>query len=84
MVRMWNMASFANMKKMTGGAYRSAKTLEEYDCGNSKYRTLQRLAYSGKEGEGQVVYNNTDSGDWVYVTPGTVDELLFRLACKGG
>lgn len=82
-VRLWNMASFVAAKQMMGTSYRSAKTFEEYDCGNSKYRTLQRLAYSGKDGEGRVVYSNTDSSDWVYVTPGTIDELLFRLACRG-
>lgn len=83
-VRMWTMVDFKQKQTMPSGPrYSSNKTLWELDCKEGKIRMLQATAFSGKMGEGTVVWSGGDPApQWDYVSPGSVNSLKYSVACK--
>jgi hypothetical protein len=61
--------------------YMSSKVQYEYDCKKGWVRMLDSNLYSGKMGDGAVVYSVADSADWEMVVPDTVNEGLSKFAC---
>ena len=50
----------------------STKSLDEYDCQNKQYRTLNLYWYSGHKGEGKIVYSE--------LVPGKMQPLIVAAA----
>jgi hypothetical protein len=66
-----------------GKLYNSDKDLEEIDCKNNMFRTLEIIAYSGNLGEGDVVFNSgAFPGPWHYNNPGSVGHYLADVICS--
>lgn len=63
--------------------YLSVKHQAEYDCESRQYRTLLFSYHSGNMGKGKVVFDDDNSQKWEVVAPGSIDEVLLKLACKG-
>jgi len=62
--------------------YLSTRKLSEYDCKEQKQRTVTVAAYSGHMGTGDLVNSATDpSRDWRPLIPGSVAEILWKVAC---
>jgi hypothetical protein len=54
----------------------------EYDCQEKRYRPLQFTEYSGRMGTGEKMYSQTEPPFfWYPVTPGSVGERLWKIAC---
>jgi hypothetical protein len=63
-------------------SFMSSKTLDEYDCKEKRSRTLAFYWYSGNMGEGNLLYGNTDPGEWGSVIPKSLSETLWGFACN--
>lgn len=84
-IKMWTMMSFTTPHRFSNGTtYLSSVTLYEFDCAEQRKRMLQGIAYSAPMREGEIVFTFSTPADWSYVTPGTVNELQFKIACQVG
>ena len=79
--RAWFETRFAKPQKYGDGKFlNTAKTLEEMDCRGKRFRTLTVTAYS-KSGN-PIVSDTRSYAEWLYVTPGTVVEDMYKFVCS--
>ena len=61
--------------------YLSSKGQVECDCKDERIRTLAVSFYSRRLGEGAVVYSTSDPDEWQPVSPDSIGETLWKVAC---
>ena len=83
LVKMWDLADYKTVQKSAaaGEYYLSGKVQMEYDCKEEKKRLLAFTNFSGKMGSGKVVYSDSFPGKWSPISPGSVGEALWKIAC---
>jgi hypothetical protein len=83
MVKMWRLYDFKNAQGSSDGkSYLSSMSQYEYDCGGERHRILYVSWHSGRLGDGKVVNFSASSNTWNPVTPGSIDQSLWNVACK--
>lgn len=82
MVKMWHMFDFRTVQEFKGGGFLSSRTQQEYDCKGERARQIYFAWTSGNMGSGEVVLRNNTSLGWDPVGSGTIDENLWKFACK--
>ncbi len=61
--------------------FKSTKVRFEFDCPSHRYRVLQTVFFSDREGKGNVVHNQTTAGKWAF-EPDYKNPLgAFSIAC---
>lgn len=70
----------------SGKSFMSNTNQDEYDCKENKERLLNIIsAYSGNMGQGEITVTNSGSnpvpGEWSQVTPNTLEDAIFKIAC---
>ena len=65
-----------------GKQHASSTAQSEFDCQNSRIRTIAFSLHSGQMGEGDVVESIAESSRWLPVAPGTLLNVLWLLACS--
>lgn len=81
-VRMWELTDYKTAQKLNGSKpYMSTKIQHEYDCKKEKYQTLYLFAHSGNMGAGKVVSIATNRSKWTPVLDGSIDRILWEIAC---
>ncbi len=88
MAKMQDVYNYKTMQVSgTGKRYLSSKGQGEYDCKNTRARHRFFTRYSGNMARGNVVTSNYHSDikeidRWGLVAPATVEENLWKIACK--
>ena len=59
----------------------SVKSYIEYDCGESKYKTLVTTSHPDKMGNGPVIKSLPVPGDWKPVSQDAMSRQLYAFAC---
>jgi hypothetical protein len=80
-VTMWSVNALKEPGKANGVAYVSLKRQDEFDCAGSRMRGVQISAHPQPLGEGPAVVSEKGSGTWTPVTPQTISEALWKIAC---
>ena len=81
-VKMWDLADFKTVHKSAAGhSFLSQKIQSEYDCKEEKSRILALSRFSGQMGNGKAVYLDSETGKWYPVSPGSMEEILWKIAC---
>jgi hypothetical protein len=80
-VSMWILLDRKTAAVSHGKAYLSEKTQEEFDCKEERNRTLYATRHSGNMGADDVVFKDGDPGKWMPIPPGSVIEVLWKVAC---
>ena len=75
------MSDVLNLKKNTGDNYLSLKSLQEYDCKESKTRVISFSTYSAAMAKGNLVKSNGRVHDWLPVKAGGLNEIMWKAAC---
>lgn len=65
-----------------GKQHASSTAHSEFDCQNSRIRTLAFSLHSGQMGNGDLVETVAESDRWLAVAPGTLLDVLWQLACS--
>lgn len=82
LVKMWDLMDYKTVQKGPAGvSFLSAKQQTEYDCKEEKERMLAFLWFDGQMANGKVVYSNSDTDKWSPISPGSVAETLWKIAC---
>jgi hypothetical protein len=59
----------------------SIKSQEEFDCKEKELRTLVYSLHSGKMGEGEVIFVDSNPSKWEPVLPDSEMERFLKIAC---
>ena len=62
-------------------SYSSAKSRAEFDCADPQWRILYNELYSGQMGKGETVEINDGNSRPSPITPGTLFETAWKVAC---
>ncbi|MDO8465345.1 MAG: hypothetical protein Q7S46_08860 [Gallionella sp.] len=81
-LKMWRVYDYKTIQEASGYKFISAKFQNEYDCKEEKVRLLVNTAFSGNMGVGEVIFTNTDAGKWQPAMPGSIDEAMWKFACR--
>jgi hypothetical protein len=83
-VKMWGLHDLKTMQHSasSGVAFLSSKHQDEYDCKEEQMRALSFYWFSENMGGGKVVFFNDYPDTWSPVQPGSIEEILFKVACN--
>ena len=80
-VKMWNLRNYKTVRTLAGYSLLSMMTQEEYDCMEEKRRLLAYSWFDGQMGNGKVVVSNGNvRGEWEPISPGSINETLWKIA----
>jgi hypothetical protein len=71
-----------DFQRMVEVGYFSQKVRAEYDCMDRRIRRLSVSLHAGHMGAGKVIYADDTPHEWEAVEAGTLNESLWRTACK--
>jgi hypothetical protein len=80
-VKLWSVNALKTPGSANGVAYVSIKLQDEFDCAGSRMRRVQASAHPQPLGEGPAVVSEKGSGTWTPVTPQSISEVLWKIAC---
>lgn len=82
LVKIWVLMDYKTAQTSAAGkSYLSSKGQSEFDCAEERRRTLAYRFFSGHMGKGNVVFTNSDEDKWEPVEPGSVGQIMWKLAC---
>ena len=81
-VKMWVLIDFKTAQRIGRKTRLSSKRQDECDCDGERSRTLYFSWHSGNMGGGNVVHSNASPSEWQPVAPESIDEGLWKIACK--
>jgi len=80
-VKMWSLNDYTNIQTFAGYSFLSVTNLREYDCHDGQIRLLYYSWHSLNMGSGDVVYVANRTQDWSPVTPDSIGETQWKIAC---
>jgi len=81
LVKMWYLHDFKTTQTVLNKSYLSSRSQNEYDCKEDRHRALASTSFSGNMGSGKVRSSYSIKGKWEPVPPGTITQILWKLAC---
>jgi hypothetical protein len=81
LVKMWVLFDFKTVRTKEGVSYSSAKAHINYDCTEQRYEGLTVMYFSGNMGNGNLLDRSSGKGKWLRISPGSLDQSLWKLAC---
>lgn len=79
--KMWTLDDYKTKQTSLGVSYLSTKRQDEFDCKGEMTRTRAYVAFAGKMGNGKVMFSEPPSEQWQPVTPGSIGERKWEIAC---
>jgi len=80
-VKMEVLFDFKTIQTKAGASYLSAKAQMEYDCAEQRFEGLAVMYFSGNMGNGQLLDRSSGKGKRLRVSPDSLDQALWKLAC---
>ena len=71
-----------DFQRMVETGYFSQRVRAEYGCIDRRIRRLSVSLHAGHMGEGKVIYSDDSPQEWEAVEGGTLNESLWKTACK--
>jgi hypothetical protein len=82
LVKMWYLYDFKTTQTILNKSYLSSRSQDEYDCTHDRHRALASTSFSGNMGSGKVRSSYSIKGKWEPVSPGTITQALWKVACE--
>jgi len=80
-VKMWSLVDLKTEEVVEGDSHLSRLVQDEYDCKEEMTRILAMSVFSGNMRSGRTVYTKSVIGKWRPVSPGSVGEGSYKIAC---
>jgi len=81
LVKMLVLFDFKTKQTKADFSYSSAKAQMEYDCAEQRFEGLAVMYFSDNMGNGKVLDRSSGKGKWLRISPGSLDQSLWKLAC---
>ena len=69
---------------LSAGSFLSFTSLQQYDCGEVRSRTIRAVVFTEHMGNGPVLFSGTGNDTWQPVTPMSINHALWQVACPAG
>ena len=81
LVKMLVLFDFKTKQTKADVSFFSAKAQMEYECAEQRFEGLAVTYFSGNMGNGNLLDRSSGKGKWVRVSPDSLDQALWKLAC---
>jgi hypothetical protein len=81
LVKMSSLFDLQTTQAVRGNSYLSIKALQTYDCAEDRSLALAYTKFSGSMGHGAEVYSVSVEQSWKPVSPMSVGQELWKVAC---
>jgi hypothetical protein len=81
LVKMWQVNDYKTVQTVGGVRFLTAKEQWEFDCAEARSRVVALKEFSGNMGTGTVVFTNSQVGKWLPVTPDSLGQTVWKIAC---
>jgi hypothetical protein len=81
LVKMLVLFDFKTTQTKADVSFLSAKAQMKYDCAEQRYEGLAVTYFSGNMGNGQLLDRSSGKGKRLRVSPDSLDQALWKLAC---
>ncbi|OAI45101.1 hypothetical protein AYO43_08465 [Nitrospira sp. SCGC AG-212-E16] len=81
LVKMLVLFDFKTKQTKADVSFLSAKAQMEYDCAAQRFEGLAVTYFSGNMGNGNLLDRSSGKGKWIRVSPESLDQALWKLAC---
>jgi hypothetical protein len=82
LVTMWDLLVYKKAQEIPSGkTFKSVRAQTEYSCKEKNLRPLTASAHSETMAQGGTVHAVSEPGQWRAVPPGSLDEVLWNVAC---
>ncbi len=81
LVKMLVLFDFKTKQTKADVSFLSAKAQMEYDCAEQRFEGLAVTYFSGNMGNGNLLDRSSGKGKWIRVSPESLDQALWKLAC---
>jgi len=81
LVKMEVLFDFKTIQTKADVSYLSAKAQMEYDCAEQRFKGLAVMYFSDNMGSGKLLDRSSGKGKWLPVSPGSLDQTLWKVAC---
>jgi hypothetical protein len=81
LVKLLVLFDFKTTQTKADVSFLSAKAQMEYDCAEQRYEGLAVTYFSGNMGNGQLLDRSSGKGKRLRVSPDSLDQALWKLAC---
>ena len=81
LVRMWGLSDYKSAETVATYLFLSVRLQNEYDCNDRQIRPLSYSFHSGNMGKGVVVYAYSEPFDSIPISPDSLSETLWKIAC---
>ena len=82
LVKMLVLFDFKTKQTKADVSFLSAKAQMEYDCAEQRFEGLAVTYFSGHMGNGNLLDRSSGKGKWIRVSPDSLDQALWKLACN--
>ena len=82
LVTLWQLYDYKALQTVAGNSFLSSKAQRQFDCGKQRTKLLAFTHFTGNMGSGNRVVIDSDEDEWKSVAPGSVGQVLWRLACS--
>lgn len=76
--RVWELT---DVKATNVFGMKSSRSLSEYDCKTDRTRTLAIATFTGQMAAGNLIERSDVAGDWQYIAPGAVSDIILKRVC---
>lgn len=80
--KVWELIDLKEASTTTPKPFLSAAMQKEYDCKGEQSRIISISYFPNNMRQGEVLHTDDSTDKWSPVVPGSVGELIFKLACK--
>lgn len=80
-VKMWGLSDYRSAETAGTYLFLSVKLRNEYDCNEGQIRPLSYSFHSGNMAKGVVVYAYSEPFDSIPISPDSLSEALWKIAC---
>ena len=81
LVKLWALYDFKTVQTGAGNPYLSFEQQSEYDCTEERMLFLASTRSSGNMGNGNVTDADSDEAKWTPVSPRSLGQSLWKVAC---
>lgn len=81
MAKVWTLQDLNTPRPLYSGQYQSVKLQAEIRCHSNQWRELYSSYYTGRMGDGEMIYVQQTAGAWKQVVPGAYSAAAFKSGC---
>ncbi len=81
LVELWQLYDYKAVQTVGGDSFLSSKAHRQFDCVKQRTRLLAFTHFTGNMGSGNRIVSDRDESEWRPVTPGSVGQSMWKVAC---